>query len=446
MNFFRNLFKDKASNDVASFACADTPEIKAMGHIVDPFSSGFDNVLNNPDAITLDTYSRMYETDETVASAVDFTILATLSRLGEYSHKDPKIQEFVRNNFESMRGSFVPLCSEILSAVWAGFSVTEKIWRLDGGKIWLDTLQPLYPSTIEFELETEEGKKYPKNTVRAIHQYRNQVGAVEIPPEKAIHYVCNRRFGNPYGQSRLRPTYKNWFLKDKALKYLGIALERYGMPLTVGKVSNASTSVRVGTSLKSVIDYMNEILDNIQAKTSLTITNDMDIDVKQPFRYVGGDFKDCITHCNIMIYRSLLMPSLVTDQGDTGSYALGQKHFDLFVLMLDFLLNDLDEALIEQVVRQIISYNFSGVDDFGSFEKGKFQAEDQKMLSDVFLSMTNGGYLSPSRIDDLNAVRERLGFSKVEEAEINPLLIGTKPDKATAGSASSEVSGQGEPQ
>lgn len=44
-------------------------------------------------------------------------------------------------------------------------------------------------------------------------------------------------------------------------------------------------------------------------------------------------------------------------------------------------------------------------------------AEDQKALSDVFLALTNAGYISPTNQDDLNAVRERFGFGEKEVEE-----------------------------
>lgn len=81
----------------------------------------------------LGRYRRMVQTDATVAACLEFVTMSALSRLGEYQHEDPKIREFVRMNFELLDGSFVDLCRELLSCLWAGFSVAEIVTEMRGG-------------------------------------------------------------------------------------------------------------------------------------------------------------------------------------------------------------------------------------------------------------------------------------------------------------------------
>jgi hypothetical protein len=60
--------------------------------------------LQRPDNIGLETYERMVQTDETIAAGLEFVTLAAVSRLGEYVNEDrPDIQDFIRENFETMQ-------------------------------------------------------------------------------------------------------------------------------------------------------------------------------------------------------------------------------------------------------------------------------------------------------------------------------------------------------
>ena len=60
--------------------------------------------FQRPDNIGLETYERMVQTDETIAAGLEFVTLAAVSRLGEYVNEDrPDIQDFIRENFETMQ-------------------------------------------------------------------------------------------------------------------------------------------------------------------------------------------------------------------------------------------------------------------------------------------------------------------------------------------------------
>jgi hypothetical protein len=50
----------------------------------------------NPSTVSVETYKRMLDTDETLGSCMDFMLLAMIARFGDYKHKVPEIQDFVR--------------------------------------------------------------------------------------------------------------------------------------------------------------------------------------------------------------------------------------------------------------------------------------------------------------------------------------------------------------
>lgn len=374
----------------------------------------------NPDSLRVEDYERMVDTDETVFSGVEFVTLAALARLGEYTHQDGKIEGYVRESLERMQGSFANAVSEILTALWSGFSVTEKLYRYDSGRIWLDGLQTLHPSTVTFDMgRPEDGRM--KNRLKSVLQfYMGGTEQIEIPASKCIIYSHRARFGNLYGRSRLKPGYKSWFLKDMALKAWGLTLERYGSPHVVGKVNQGN--IQVGGATIDAFTYMAQMLDSLSAKGSLVLPADgsTDVQFQWPTRPFGPDFEAFVAYCNKMMYRALLLPSLIADHGQTGSYSLGQQHFDLFALSLEQLLLELTEVLIEQLIRPLVDVNFGPQDDYGEFAIENFQADDQKLLAEIFQLLVNTGVVDPSRLEDLNHMRLQMGLPELSPEDIEP--------------------------
>lgn len=369
----------------------------------------------NPDRVGVSEYLRMMQTDETVSSGVEFVTLAVLARLGEYTHEDADITEFVRDAFNGMRGTLNQCVGEMLSALWAGFSVTEILWRVSGREVTLDGLATLHPLTVQFELE--QGGPTSGQVARIV-QFANTAQEVEIPREKAVVFSHKGSFGNLYGTSRLKAAFKSWYYKEKLLQYWGLTLERYGVPLAKANVQNPDAVVTLdnGTPMRHA-DYVGKTLEQMRAGSALVFDDQTEVEFLQTGRALGADFQAAIEYHNKMIYRALLLPSLVADNGSVGSYSLGQQHFDMFTLTLDSLIVDLGDVLIEQLVRRLVELNFGPQDDYGSFASEPYVAEDQKALSDVFLALTNAGYISPTNQDDLNAVRERFGFGEKEVEE-----------------------------
>ncbi len=79
---------------------------------------GFANYMGqflNPDEIGIATYQRMYDYDDTVWSAIWYATLGALVRVGEYTHENPEISDFVNDNWEYENGSFYLALEEMVS-------------------------------------------------------------------------------------------------------------------------------------------------------------------------------------------------------------------------------------------------------------------------------------------------------------------------------------------
>ena len=85
--------------------------------------------IQNPSSVSVETYKRMIDTDDTIGSGIDFLTICLAARLGEYTHPNKKIAKWVNAQLKYIKGGFYNLIKEILSATWAGFAVAEKVWE-----------------------------------------------------------------------------------------------------------------------------------------------------------------------------------------------------------------------------------------------------------------------------------------------------------------------------
>lgn len=399
----------------------------------------FDRGVQNPDDIGVDTYEKMYTTDETVAAAVDFVIMAVLIRMGHYDHEDARITNWVNDTLAAMDGSFIQACGEILSALWAGYSATEINLRPEGATVTLDSLATYHPSTILFRLD-DNGRLMQDG----ILQYRWYAGSpVKIPTKKTIIYSHNKLFGNPYGRSACRRIYKNWLLKDAILKMWATALDRFGAPL----LGAAVPDMLVQDPAKpddpeaqiTALDYIMGIFSNIQNQTILGYHRGIDMKaLTQGGSGVGEAFDKAIAYFNKMIMRGVLLPSLLLEEGRKGgSYALGQKHFDAFLIMSQTIFRQLVEALVDQLIRTLVQLNFGPQKNYGTFEDRLQSEEDIQKLAVVFQSLMTTGFLTPEAEEDWYHVRRKTGLPDRPRGEADRLsrIAVTETDYLRGGQA-----------
>lgn len=389
----------------------------------------YEDHMVNPDKTSLRTYETMVDTDETIQSAIEFLSLAAISRLGQYVHKgNSTIQKFVRAQLEAMREpNFHIALEDMLSGKWAGFSVTENCLRYNStaGKVDLAGLMTMRPSTVEFRMHHDGPAK---GRVRSVWQYHWDIGQVEIPRTKVAIYSHRARFGNPYGRSALRSVWPIWFLKTAMVKAWASGLERHGNPVAASFIQNPDAEMVTPSGKKEKRSaYYLRMLKRIQAGTALVFdAGNPDkklqerLELLHPNRPISSDFMAFVDqYCNKMAMRGLLMPSLILNNDSVGSYALGQKQYDMFLLGLDRLLKDLVHILVWQIIYWLIVWNWGerSDGDYGEFETMPIEEEDQKLWAEIVYQLTQSGYISPELRGDLEYARSKVNFPVLSAEE-----------------------------
>lgn len=434
----------------------------------------FYKFIQNPSSVSVETYKRMVDTDDTVGSGVDFLVTALASRLGRYQHKSPEITEWVNKALDNVDGGFFNVIKELLSATWTGFSVAEKIWSNTDMGFVPKKIVTLPPSTMLFETDrtgeiTDDGiLQYQRNYNPAFsgganylfgfaavtgvpqdHQRPDPFAklgdfpfplrtantfaylSIRIPKLKCIHYAFDAqgKFGNPYGRSLLRRCYKYYVMKDAFLWMLSVALDRKGTPLTVIFADPNTTLIddqkfTAGVSAKGrdigirADVAAQRLFKNIHNDSSIILPGKKgqvyDLDFV-PQASNATDFIAASDFCNKGTMRALLLPSLIFTGGDgSGNFNLGQEHAKTFDKICDGINFGVSDALVHQLIREMLAYNFPESawkkDGLGGFAKKELTQDEIGKEMDVVEKAVNIGAIDMNDLNDLNKIRDNLGY------------------------------------
>jgi len=435
----------------------------------------FYKFIQNPSTVSIETFKRMVDTDDTIGSGVDFLTTCLAARLGAYEHPSDEITEFVNTALGKIDGGFLNAVKELLGATWAGFAVQEKVFANDEQGFIVKKLGSLPPTTVLFETErtgeiTYDGiLQYQRNYNPANMAWGAnylfgfaQTGkwrpdplaklgdmpfplrtantwsylSIRIPKQKCVHYSFDAqgKFGNPYGRSLLRRAYKWYVMKDAFLQMLAIALDRKGTPLTVVFADpsltirnqnkygeNVSARGKAGAGIRGD-KAASDAFQNIHNDSTIVLPGKKgqhyDLDFV-PQTSNAADFMAAIDLCNKSQMRAMLLPALIFTGGDgTGSYSLGQEHAKTFDKILDGMMSGLGEALRSQLVMDLLRYNFPESawrkDGLGEFKKRELSVEEIAKEMEVFERAINSGIVDTNDLSDLNAMRDRLSFEPRE--------------------------------
>lgn len=365
-----------------------------MGIYKDTTNERPDQLDYNPSDFDLEVYDKMM-TDGQVKAAIDMIKLSSTARgftVTGNSEESRKYAEFILENFESIRGNMEDVIAEMLSALEYGYSVTEKVFEYNPkGQIILKKLKVLDPHKLKLKIDKFGDLEYVQQNIGSQE--------IRLQANKVILYTYDKRFGNLYGNSALRTTYKHWLIKDKLYRFANIAYERYGTPLLVGTTTDAND-----------VGKMKRLLSKINGMTGLAISGGDKVEAvqMQPVDFIGY-----IEHHDRKIMESMLVPPMLLglSRGQSGSYALSGNQFDIFMIRLEALQRDLKALLEEEIVRPLIDYNFPNAKEYPSIQFKPLANEDITKLATVFTQMITAGVISPTE----DWLREELGFPAMSE-------------------------------
>lgn len=369
-----------------------------------------------------DLYDEMREDDQisAILGLIKYIILGVNWQI-ESEHKE--VVEFIEDDFNNLDEIFAKKLYNILSGIDYGFSLTEKIYKEEGGKIHLSALKTRMPHNMDFVLD-DYG-----NILKILQSVTGP--AIEIDPQKLMHFVYKGEFDNPYGSSAMnKGVYRAYWSKNAIIKFWNIYLERHGMPLGVGTYPSGASAVQISD--------LKKVGKNLQSKTFANLPEGFSIDFKEASK--GTDnYEKAIDKYNMQMARAMLFPDLLGLSGSEtggGSYSLGEKQFEIFYTAINFIQEQIERQVTKDIVEELVFYNFGE----GYKAKFKFNIVDEtkkRELLNIWLQAVNGGKI-PVTDTHINWFLQSVEAPEIEEAELNKI----QEEKDAAAAA---IRGEGDP-
>lgn len=234
-----------------------------------------------------------------------------------------------------------------------GHSYFEQVYRYDErtDQYRLRKLGPRLPRTISKVNVARDGG------LVSIEQYGSAMdtrGGVTLPVNRLVAYVQEREGGNWLGRSLLRSAYKNWLLKDKALRTWFTSIDRNGVGIPVATAAENSDSDR----MDDLEDIATSIRSGDDSGAVLAAGDTIEL------LGMKGELPDAekfVTYNDAQIARSALGHFLNLGgqtNGQVGSYNLGSVFADTFHLSLDAVAGHIAETADAHVIEDLVDINF----------------------------------------------------------------------------------------
>lgn len=399
--------------------------------------------FGHPEYLRLAEYERALTTDETIGAGIEFLKLSILASMGPYWHPNPKVVDFVNENFSRMRGSYKAAMGELaMSALWAGFGVSETVYKSEEGKVWINYIANYNPRTITMYVnkngQLTQGETPAFNVAFKTGIWQDRMGGapVQLPLQRCCLVSHNKRYNNYYGESAIKRIYKNWRLKEAVLEMWNVALDRYGTPVVYAVVPNGLTGGQIqdplapgGVRAETFADSTEGAIANIHTGTGLVITNptadasQIKLGTLTTGNNFGGAFEEAIRHYNKMIFRGLLIPALLLNENERGNLGSGGAtviHFEVYKMVLNELYQELIEPFVEQILGPLIRINF-GDPNPGRFEHSPWDPATMEVMSNIFDKMVMVGAIDNTDINDINMMRAKIGIDVMDQERVSRL-------------------------
>lgn len=393
--------------------------------------------FGHPEYLRLAEYERALTTDETIGAGIEFLKLSILASMGPYWHPNPEIVDFVNDNFARMKGSYKGALGELaMSSMWAGFGVSETVYKAEDGKVWIDYIANYNPRTLTMYVNVNgqltQGEVPAFNVAFRTGIWQDRLGGapVQLPLQRCCLVSHNKRYNNYYGESALKRIYKNWRLKEAVLEMWNVALDRYGTPVVYAIVPQGYTGGQVpdptspgGVRAETFGDATEMAISNIHTGTGLVITNptadatQIKLGTLTTGNNFGGAFEEAIKYYNKMIFRGLLIPALLLNENERGNLGSGSAtmiHFEVYKMVLTELYQEIIQPFVEQVLGPLIRINF-GDPNPGRFEHSPWDPATMEIMASIFEKMVMVGAIDNTDVNDINMMRARVGLDPMEE-------------------------------
>jgi len=254
------------------------------------------------------------------------------------------------------------------------------------------------PTTI-FKWNVEEGEIV--SIEQSVHKGETYE-QIEIPADRLVVYVNQRRGDDFTGRTLLRGAYKHWVMKELVEKIEVVALERHGVGVWVGYPSAAYAAD------DAVLKRMEVMLENIRAgartymvapgpkaQSSAASQDGFLFEVISP----GGsmpDFKAAKEYHRGEIKGSCLVRFAELGHASVGARATGDVQSEVWRDSLHAIARHIAEVN-DEPLRRFVDANFAGVRRYPSLVAREIESKNLEEFANAHFRLVSAGAIEPDR-------------------------------------------------
>lgn len=278
-----------------------------------------------------DQVASTFQQRRRAVTSVDWSVTAASDK-----PEDKAAAEFVE---EQVRGlKFDRITDKMLHGLFYGYAVGECLFGTDGNRIALDDIKVRRAKRFRFGRD---------GSLRMITSGNTQ--GVVMPERKFWTFTAGADNDDDlYGRGLGYWCYWPVFLKRNGVKFWSIALEKHGVPTTVGKYHPGATPTEQKKLLQAAAA--------VSTDAAVVIPEGMMLDFLEAKRQTGADHLEFCDKMDSAIAKVILSQTMTTDDG--SSLAQGQVHMDVRDEVVKGDIDLVCESFNDGPVRWLTEWNF----------------------------------------------------------------------------------------
>lgn len=272
-------------------------------------------------------------------------------------------------------------------ALTFGFMPFEQVWRMGAdGAVHIKKLAPRMPSTL-----TWNGIRVADDGGLLGIEQMHVCGPVFIPVDRLVMFTHDREGADWYGQSLLRPVYRDWLLKDRYHRIASVLMQRNGagVPIFVDPPPETVDDPKEAAEAGQKLAERYRVGDNAGGR--------IPYGAKLMLQGIDGDIPPILEHIRYhdeAIATSMLEMFSSLGSAKNGSRALGVALVDFFIRALNSYAQWVSTIVTNHIIEDLVDANWGPDTPAPAVQCAEIGA-DQQITADTLSRLAHAGVLTP---------------------------------------------------
>jgi len=312
-------------------------------------------------------FEDMEEKDSQIFSCLQTRKLSVMNKDWEVltaseDEQDEKIADHVKENLENLQ-DFEDDLLDLLDAIGKGFSASEIMWDISGGRVWVQNLKRIHQK--RFTMGDD-------NRLR-LRQPNTYFKGEELIPNKFVVHTYRGRSGLPSRGGLLRTCAWLYLFKNYDIKDWVAFTELYGIPLRLGKYAPGTSSAD--------LEVLENAVKNLGSDGAAIIPDSTIIEFKEAIKTSSLNvFKDLAEFCDRGIAKAIL-GQVETVESTPGRLGAAKEKSDVRQDLVEADAKSLQKCIRWQLIKPLVDFNFGEQKRYPIFKIKYETPENLEMLA-----------------------------------------------------------------